>query len=176
VPLRRAGVMTNPEYYERRFGRRTRILGGILLALGGILNMGLFLKVGPQFGGGVTGMYPHSGVLVAVLSSLLLLVLFYTVLGGMVSVVLTDYVQFVVLSLGLLLVVVLAMAHFGMDEIFAVIRDRKGEGGFDPTISESGFGYGYVSWPDLTDEAGDGPPDLFAAGPQSGSLDPRAAG
>jgi DNA polymerase-4 len=29
---------------------------------------------------------------------------------------------------------------------------------------------------DLTDEAGDGPPDLFAAGPQSGSLDPRAAG
>ena len=49
VRLRRTGVMTIPEYYELRFGRRTRILGGVLLALGGILNMGLFLQVGSQF-------------------------------------------------------------------------------------------------------------------------------
>ena len=41
--LRAMEVLTIPEYYERRFGRRTRILGGIMLAFGGILNMGLFL-------------------------------------------------------------------------------------------------------------------------------------
>ncbi len=34
VPLRRMGVMTIPEFYARRFGPRTRILGGVLLAMG----------------------------------------------------------------------------------------------------------------------------------------------
>ncbi|MFT6714614.1 MAG: SSS family solute:Na+ symporter, partial [Planctomycetota bacterium] len=46
VGLRRSEVMTIPEYYEKRFDKQTRVLGGILLALGGILNMGLFLQVG----------------------------------------------------------------------------------------------------------------------------------
>ena len=54
--LREMGVMTIPEFYERRFDRKTRILGGIMMALGGILNMGLFLKVGSMFIVGVTGM------------------------------------------------------------------------------------------------------------------------
>ena len=35
-------------------------LGGIVLALGGILNMGLFLKVGSMFIVGVTGL-SHAG-------------------------------------------------------------------------------------------------------------------
>lgn len=41
--LRQSKILTIPEFYERRFGRRTLILGGVMLALGGILNMGLFL-------------------------------------------------------------------------------------------------------------------------------------
>ena len=49
VPLRRMGVMTIPEFYERRFSRGVRILGGFILALSGILNMGLFLKAGSPF-------------------------------------------------------------------------------------------------------------------------------
>ena len=34
VRLREHKVLTIPEYYEKRFGRRTRILGGIMLAFG----------------------------------------------------------------------------------------------------------------------------------------------
>ena len=33
VPLRELGVMTIPEFYERRFSRGVRIFGGLLLAL-----------------------------------------------------------------------------------------------------------------------------------------------
>lgn len=47
--LRAMGVLTIPEFYERRFGRKTRILGGIMMAFAGILNMGLFLQVGSMF-------------------------------------------------------------------------------------------------------------------------------
>ena len=46
VKLRELRVKSIPEYYEIRFGKNVRILGAILLVIGGILNMGLFLKVG----------------------------------------------------------------------------------------------------------------------------------
>lgn len=144
--LRESQVMTIPEYYERRFGRRTRILGGILLSVGGILNMGLFLKVGSMFVVGVTGMDPTGGLLTAVMVTLIALVLIYTILGGMVSVVLTDYFQFVVLSFGLLLMVALTLKRFGWEQMTEVVAQFKGRGGFDPTVSEGGFGFTYMGW------------------------------
>ncbi|MFA6542620.1 MAG: hypothetical protein WCT99_13555, partial [Bacteroidota bacterium] len=43
--LRKLHVITIPEFYELRYGRGVRIIGGILLFLGGVLNMGVFLKM-----------------------------------------------------------------------------------------------------------------------------------
>ncbi len=146
VPLRRAGVMTIPEFYEQRFGRKTRVLGGTLLAVGGLLNMGLFLRIGSQFIVAVSGLDPSGGTLPAIMTGLLVLVLIYTVLGGMVSVVLTDYIQFVVLSAGLLLTVFLLLQQFGLDTLFATVDHHLGPAGLDPTIGEAGFGPGYISW------------------------------
>lgn len=152
VRLRRAGVMTIPEFYNQRFGKQVRVLGGILLALGGILNMGLFLQVGGQFVVAVTGLEAGGLTLKLVMTGLLVLVLVYTVLGGMVSVVLTDYVQFVVLSLGLVAMVILVLSQFGgMDGILEVWNARQENAAsvgakddyFDPV---AGSGVGYVTW------------------------------
>jgi len=145
APLREQGVLTIPEYYERRYGRKTRILGGIVLALGGILNMGLFLKVGSMFIVGVTGLSSVGWALPLVMTTLLALVLVYTVLGGMISVVVTDYLQFVVLSCGMLLATGMAIYQLGWNNIFAVVQARLGDGGFDPLVSEA-FGPEYVAW------------------------------
>ncbi len=146
VPLRKAGVLTIPEYYGKRFGNKTRILGGVLLAAGGILNMGLFLRVGSMFVVGVTGLSEHGWALPCVMTLLLILVLVYTVLGGMISVLVTDYIQFVVLSLGMLIATGLAISRLGWDNIFATVRTVKGEGGFNPLLAESAFGVEYVVW------------------------------
>ena len=73
--------MTIPEFYERRFSRGVRIFGGLVLALTGILNMGMFLRAGALFLTGLTGMTDPMTVK-AVMTILLLLVLSYTVLGG----------------------------------------------------------------------------------------------
>ncbi len=142
VPLRSMGVMTIPEFYERRFSRGVRIAGGLILSLSGILNMGLFLKAGAIFVTALTGL--RDPVWVSVV--LLVLVLIYTVLGGMVSVVLTDYVQFVVLSFGLLAASVLAVTHLGWDRIVESVTYVHGPSGFDPLIEGSGFGPTYVMW------------------------------
>lgn len=144
--LREMGVMTIPEFYERRFDRKTRILGGIMMAFGGILNMGLFLSVSAKFIVGITGTANIAVALPAISAALTILVLIYTCLGGMVSVVVSDYVQFVVLSFALVLASVLAVVELGWTNIFETVQAEMGRGGFDPTVSESGFGWEYVIW------------------------------
>ena len=147
VRLREHNVLTIPEYYEKRYGRRTRILGGIMLAFGGLLNMGLFLKVGAMFIVGITGMNPDGGALKIVMAVLLVLVLVYTVIGGMISVVITDYIQFVILSIGILVTGWLAIESVGWDNLFDTIRTQyKEDSGFNPVSSESDFGWEYVAW------------------------------
>jgi len=146
VPLRRMRVLTIPEFYERRFGRTARVLGGVMLTLGGVLNMGLFLKVGSMFIVGITGMSTHGWALKVVMTVLLALVLAYTVLGGMISVVITDYVQFVVLSIGILVATGLAIARLGWDPIFDTVASQMGRAGFDPLAAEGTFGPDYVLW------------------------------
>lgn len=144
VPLRRLGVMTIPEFYEHRFGRKIRIAGGLILALSGILNMGLFLKAGALFVTGLTGLGDPTTVKL-VMTALILLVLVYTTLGGMVAVVITDYVQFVVLSFGMLLACWFALNELGWDTIVASVEAIHGEAGFDPFHAD-GFGPSYVLW------------------------------
>jgi len=144
--LRKAEVLTIPEYYEQRYSRPVRIVGGITLALGGILNMGLFLAVGAKFLVGVTGLTADSWALPVVMTALLVLVLVYTVLGGMISVIITDYIQFVVLSIGLVVTTLLSIQYLGWDTIFETVHNRMGVSGFDPLAKGSEFGLDYVVW------------------------------
>jgi len=144
VPLRRMKVMTIPEFYERRFGRGVRILGGIILAFSGILNMGLFLKAGSIFVMGITGLTEdvHLKIIMSVLLSMVLL---YTTLGGMVSVVVLDYIQFVVLSFSLVATSLISIRYLGWSNIVDTVSQIKGEAGFNPFHGE-GFGVSYVVW------------------------------
>lgn len=144
--LRQHEVLTIPEFYERRFGKRVRVLGGVMLALGGVLNMGLFLKVGSMFIVGITGLSANGKALPIVMTILLVLVLVYTVLGGMISVIITDYIQFVVLAIGILVATGLAIANLGWGTIFDVVTAEMGEKGFNPLVADSAFGLEYVIW------------------------------
>ena len=103
--LRKLKLTTIPEFFEIRFNRRVRVLAGIICVLAGVLNMGLFPKMGATFITYATGLgesTDNSESVVNIITSLLIvMVLAYTVLGGMVAVLVTDYIQFVILSLGL---------------------------------------------------------------------------
>ncbi len=145
VPLRRSGVMTIPQFYEQRFrSRALRVVGGVVLSFSGILNMGLFLKAGAIFVTGLTGIQ-DTATIKWVMTGMLGLVLIYTTLGGMVSVIITDYVQFVVLSLGLVLACVMALSQLGWGTIVETVREIRGPAGFNLFDGE-GFGFSYVVW------------------------------
>ena len=141
--LRELRVMTIPEFYEMRFGRTVRIVGGFLLAAGGILNMGLFLQAGARFMMGVTG-YSNPAGLKLFMSVMLIMVLVYTVLGGMVSVVLNDFLQFIVLSIGMLIGSYFAITKIGLGNLFKAPETVDQAAWFNPVAEGSGFGSIYV--------------------------------
>jgi len=77
---------------------------------------------------------------------LLALVLFYTMMGGMMSVIITDYIQFVVLSIGLIASTFIIVSKMGgLDAVFSYVQASKGTSAFSP-VSNSEFGYSYIIW------------------------------
>jgi len=76
---------------------------------------------------------------------LLALVLAYTVVGGMVSVVLTDYIQFIILFSSVLLGTYFAIADVGYPNVVGVVQAQYGDGGFNPFVNED-LGWSFVVW------------------------------
>lgn len=140
-PLREAGVLTIPELFERRFGARVRWASGVVIVLGGLLNMGVFLRVGGEFLMIVAGVNP--AYLTVTMTVLLVAVSIYTILGGMLSVLVTDFLQFVVMSVGLLAVTILVLARIGWSALTTAVATRIGPGGFDPFVHPR-LGWPYV--------------------------------
>jgi len=139
--LRELQLMTIPEFFERRYSRRLRVLTGVLVATGGILNMGVFLRIEGTFLAILSGIPVE--YLKAVMTGILLLELLYTVLGGMVSVVITDFIQFVALSLSALIVTGVCIYHAGWERMHDAVWSSMGPGGFSPLTSPQ-FGWAFI--------------------------------
>jgi SSS family solute:Na+ symporter len=193
-PLRDAGVITIPELFQQRFGSKIRWLAGVVIVLGGLLNMGVFLRVGGEFLIGITGAgapevavaaeappaaepspppaediadasvpqpsaagpameapapkmtwgdWAYAHRLELMMTGLLLAVMIYTVLGGMLSVLVTDFLQFVVMSMGLISVTVVILLTVGWSRMVETVQTHYGDGGFNP-FANAKLGWDYV--------------------------------
>jgi solute:Na+ symporter, SSS family len=149
--LRALRLLTIPEFFEKRFGRKSRILAGVLCAVSGIVNMGLFPKMGATFitySTGIGASVEDPTMVVNIITSVLILfVLVYTVLGGMVSVIITDYIQFVVLSIGMALGIwfCLTSPDLGWTTMVDTIAEGRGEMMFNP-VAEKGYGWVWIAF------------------------------
>jgi SSS family solute:Na+ symporter len=140
-PLRDSGVITIPELLEQRFGGRIRWAAGVVIVLGGLLNMGVFLRTGGQFLVLVAGL--NVRYLEIMMTVLLVGVAVYTILGGMLSVLITDFLQFVVMSVGLILVTILILMNVGWEKLVTTVETQYGAGGFNPFVNST-MGWQYV--------------------------------
>jgi SSS family solute:Na+ symporter len=141
-PLRDSGAMTLPELFERRFGKFVRWLAGVVIVCGGLLNMGVFLKIGGDFLCLVCGF--DIKYLAAMMTALLVMVAVYTILGGMLSVLVTDFLQFIVMSIGLLIVTVMILQQVGWERLVATVEQHHGAGGFNPLANPS-LGWSFIA-------------------------------
>ena len=146
-PLLEMKIMTIPEFFSRRFSKGVRFYVGILMAVGGILNFGVFPGVEAKFINTVSGI-PEEHVLITMVV-LLTLVLIYTLLGGMVSVILTNYIQYILLSFGMVFITVYGVYVVGWDNIVNAVTASHGEKGinpFFPSLFKGEFGVGFLVW------------------------------
>src|SRR6266550_4601837 len=142
-PLRDSGVMTIPELFEKRFGPRVRWAAGVVIVLGGLLNMGVFLRTGGEFLVLVSGL--DVKYLEVMMTVLLVGVAVYTIVGGMLSVLVTDYMQFIVMSAGLIVVTVLILMNVGWTNMINAVESHYGAGGFNPFINPT-MGWQYIAF------------------------------
>ena len=147
--LRKLRLITVPEFFEKRFDKKTRVTAGVICALAGILNMGLFPKMGATFITYATGLGASGDeqMVNIVTSILIVLVLVYTVMGGMISVIVTDFIQFIVLGLGMLvgLVLCLGRSDLGWTKIISTLAEHRGEMAFNPLHPDS-YGWVFMFW------------------------------
>lgn len=142
-PLRDSGAMTVPELFQQRYGSGVRWLSGVVIVLGGLLNMGVFLRTGGDFLIAACGIQSGHYHLEVMMTALLVAVAAYTILGGMLSVLVTDFLQFVVMSAGLLVVTVLILMKVGWTTLVKTVETHYGAGGFNPIVNPD-MGWSYV--------------------------------
>jgi SSS family solute:Na+ symporter len=140
-PLRDSGVMTIPELFQNKYGSGVRWAAGVVIVLGGLLNMGVFLRTGGDFLVNVSGLNPK--YLEIMMTAMLIGVAVYTVLGGMLSVLVTDFLQFIVMSAGLIIVTFLILDKVGWSTLVNTVHTHYGEGGFNPFLNPD-IGWSYV--------------------------------
>ena len=146
-PLLQMKISTIPEFFSRKYSKGVRLYIGIIMAVGGILNFGVFPGVEANFINIVTGI-PKDYLLVTMVV-MLTLVLVYTIAGGMVSVIVTNYIQYVLLSFGMIFITVYGIYKIGWGNIVSSVTEKMGEKGinpFTPSILEGEFGIGFIIW------------------------------
>lgn len=146
-PLLEMKISTIPEFFSIKFSKGVRLYIGIIMAVGGILNFGVFPGVEANFINIITGI-PKDYLLVTMIV-MLTLVLIYTVVGGMVSVIVTNYIQYILLSVGMIFITVYGLFDIGWNNIVKSVATEFGEKGFNPfypSFLNGQFGFGFIVW------------------------------
>jgi SSS family solute:Na+ symporter len=145
--LRALEVRTVPEYMEARFNPQVRSIAGLATFTVGVLNMGIFLQAESSFMAIIMGI-PESRILI-VMAVMLVVVVAYTMLGGMYSVVLTDVVQFVMIVFGVSITTwLLVSAAGGWGRMVDAVSFYYGDAGFHLWKAPR-FGALFLSWTTL---------------------------
>ena len=141
--LRKLKIMTIPEFYEIKYSKNVRVLGGIILFTSGVLNMGIFLKFDAIFFSETMGF--GQDALLFIMVVILAIVLSYTILGGMLSVIITDFLQFVILTISMIVITIIILSEISFLDISKVVSDTYGEGGVNP-FKNFKMGWVFVGW------------------------------
>ncbi len=139
--FRETRAMTLAQFLEIRYSKRFRIFAGILQAVSGIVNYGLFPAVGARFlmyfcdlpiSFELMGLtWPTYGVVMAIFLSL---AVFIITLGGQITVMVTDCIQGILsYPMYLIIVVTIIISFSWWDQMAPTLMDRPpGESMLNP--------------------------------------------
>jgi SSS family solute:Na+ symporter len=166
--FRQTRAMTLAQFFEIRYSRRFRIFAGAVAFAAGLVNFGIFPAVGARFFMALCGLPEHVGVagmemplLPMLMAGLLGSSLAFTMLGGQIAVMVTDFLQGVFTNVVFLVVIIFVLLLFGWDSIGSALTaappgqsmlnpfDLGAESDFNPwffVISAVIIFYGPLTW------------------------------
>lgn len=133
--FRETRAMTLAQFFEMRYSRNFRVLAGIICFIAGVVNFGIFPKVGANFFIHFLNLPLHFGFLGMTLETfptlmamLLLVSLWFVFLGGQVAITLTDFVQGLIINGALLALLVFVLFYFNWDTVSETLVASSSEG------------------------------------------------
>jgi len=146
--FRQTRALTLAQFFEMRYSKNIRVFSGVVMWISGILNFGIFPGVGARFFMNFTRLPPYEVTLplgflgdptvslttLAIMVVLLGLALFFTFIGGQISVIVTDFWQsmFVMFVMTTILFVVLYLFPWEMISEGLKNASPAGQSKFNP--------------------------------------------
>ena len=126
--------LTLPAYLQRRYGSKTaRGVGAVIILIATVVYIQAQIVAGGLVANIVFGITPLSGMIIFTV-----ILILYTLVGGMLAVVYTDFLQMIIMVVGTIVSVPLALMHFdglgGLIERVEMIYPLAFEWGGFPTV------------------------------------------
>lgn len=115
--FRQTRAMTLAQFLELRYSRKLRIFAGMVAWVSGVVNFGVFPAVGARFLIHYCGLPDTTLVFALIMAFLLGFGLLFTLLGGQIAILLTDFIQGFFSNVVLLLVVFFLLGTVGWTRI-----------------------------------------------------------
>ncbi|AHF92796.1 Na+/proline symporter [Opitutaceae bacterium TAV1] len=126
---RETRALTMAQFFEMRYSHNFRIFSGILAWLSGILNYGIFPAVSARFLVYFTGLPQHVEwlgwsipTIAPVMIILLTVAITMTMLGGQISIMITDMIQGQFVTLAMLLILGILFWHMSWSDVLEGLR------------------------------------------------------
>lgn len=153
--FRETRAMTMAQFFEIRYSRRFRIFAGILAWTSGIINFGIFPGVGARFFVSFCGLPEHNIMIgsvsisltyALVMAVLLIVAVFFTLSGGQIAVLITDFWQGLISLIFITLIVLFIWftVSWGTMKEALVLASEPGKSLFNPyDIGRADFDFGF---------------------------------
>lgn len=121
---RQTRAMTLAQFFEMRYSRNFRIFSGLVGWLSGIINFGIFPSVSARFFMALCGLPEYVeigsmsiGVFPVLMALLIGIALFFTFVGGQISVMVTDFLQGAFTNIVFVVLTIFLLGTFGWERI-----------------------------------------------------------
>lgn len=129
--FRQTRSMTLAQFFEIRYSKRFRVFTGMLGFFAGVVNFGIIPVIGARFIATFIGLPPMVEVAgfaiethIPVMALLLGLTLFLTLVGGQITVMVTDCMEGMLSQVLYLVIIFGLLATFSWEQIVEVLADR----------------------------------------------------
>ncbi len=146
--FRQTRALTMAQFLEMRYSKGFRKYAGTIAFVSGTLNFGIFPAVGARFFEyycgfkpvlvGIGGNYTIDLTYGAIMALLIFVALVFTFMGGQITLIVTEFIQGMVLNITMVIIIGVLLAKFSWPQIFETISGRPpGESMLNPFDSSN---------------------------------------